>query len=139
MTATIIVRGIPAPQGNHRISASGHMYETSKAVGPWREAVRAETQRQLGDPGHRPLPAPGTPAYVEIRFYLPRPASAPRRQTHPVKRPDIDKLGRAVLDGLVAGGALADDSQITTLLLVKSYATATVTPGAVIVISEAIR
>lgn len=135
MTVTIAVRGIPAPQGNHRVNPSGATYETSKAVGPWREAVRAETQRRLGALGHAALPAPGTPTVVEIEFDMPRPASAPKRQTHPVKRPDLDKLARAVLDGLVAGGALADDSQVTCLRLRKAYAVYPATPGALISIT----
>jgi crossover junction endodeoxyribonuclease RusA len=127
---TIEVRGLPAPQGSKRHVGRGIMVESSKAVGPWREAVRAETQRA------NPLPAgaawfTGSVA-VEITFSLPRPkghfgsgrnaglvkSSAPR---FPAGRPDLDKLTRAVLDGLTAGGAWADDAQVVHLNAWKQY------------------
>src|SRR5580698_2224822 len=118
----IEVAGIPAPQGSKRHVGGGRMVEQSRAVGPWREAVRAETQRVLEQ-----LPEPEgfleDAARVAITFRLPKPKSTPARVLFPVKRPDIDKLARAVLDGLVAGGALADDSQVVDLLVSKRFAT----------------
>lgn len=124
----IEVRGIPAPQGSKRHVGGGRMIEMSKAVGPWREAVRAETQRVLD--GEAPLAGP---VLVSVRFWLPRPRShyrtgrnahllrdsAPRR---PSGTPDVDKLARAVLDGLTAGGAFADDGQVVRLFASKHYA-----------------
>ena len=127
----IVVRGTPAPQGSKRHVGRGIMIESSKAVGPWREAVRAETQRAVKDIG----PADGAVS-VTIQFYLPRPKSLPGRVTAHVRRPDLDKLGRAVLDGLTDGGAWLDDSQVTRLMLGKCYATGNVTPGCTIRIEE---
>ena len=109
---TIEVRGLPAPQGSKRHVGRGVMVESSKAVGPWREAVRAETQRHVSKPF-------GGPVRVDVTFFLPRPKghygsgrfageikkSAP---LHPSGRPDLDKLLRALLDGLTAGGAWVD-------------------------------
>ena len=118
----IEVAGIPAPQGSKRHVGNGRMVESSRAVGPWREAVRAETQRACGQLGHAALPAPGQPIAVSIAFYLPRPKSAPKSVRLPAKRPDLDKLTRAVLDGLTAGGALADDGQVTSLKAHKMFA-----------------
>lgn len=114
---TIEVAGLPAPQGSKRHVGNGRMIEMSKAVAPWREAVRAETQRAMD--GTMPLEGA---LEVRINFWLPRPASAPRRVTHPAKRPDLDKLIRAVLDGLTAGGAWKDDGQVVTLLATKRFA-----------------
>ena len=102
------------------------MVEVSKAVGPWREAVRAETQRM----GCEPLAGP---VAVRVDFYMPRPKghwrtgrnadllreSAPRL---PDGRPDVDKLSRAVLDGLTEGGAWKDDGQVVHLDAMKLYA-----------------
>jgi crossover junction endodeoxyribonuclease RusA len=145
----IEVAGIPAPQGSKRHVGGGRMVEQSRAVGPWREAVRAETQRAKDllavcctHPGtgicmcdcHGNLDAFDGPARVQITFRLPRPKSAPKSVTLPIKRPDIDKLARAVLDGLVAGGALADDSQVVDLLVSKRFATTR--PGCIIEITE---
>jgi crossover junction endodeoxyribonuclease RusA len=118
----IRVNGIPAPQGSKQRFPNGGMRESSRAVGPWREAVRAEAQRACGQPGHAPLPAPGQPTMIVLQFFLPRPRSAPKSVVLPAKRPDLDKLVRAVLDGVVAGGALADDAQVTWLQAEKSFA-----------------
>jgi crossover junction endodeoxyribonuclease RusA len=123
----IEVAGIPAPQGSKRHVGGGRMVEQSRAVGPWREAVRAETQRvMLGWPTKR------QPVCVEIIFRLPRPKSAPARVHSPAKRPDLDKLCRAVLDGIVAGGAIADDGQVVQLKAFKKYATLDFPPGCII-------
>jgi crossover junction endodeoxyribonuclease RusA len=129
----IEVAGIPAPQGSKRHVGGGRMVEQSRAVGPWREAVRAETQRAvlLNSDWYAGTSAASR---VAITFRLPKPKSAPARVLFPVKRPDIDKLARAVLDGLVAGGALADDSQVVDLLVSKRFATTR--PGCIIEITE---
>src|ERR1700689_3720692 len=104
------------------------MVESSKAVGPWREAVRAETQRVMQD--HFQM---NGPVAIEVTFSLPRPAghfgtgknytrvkaSAP---AWPAGRPDLDKLLRAVLDGLTMGGAWKDDAQVVQAATCKQYA-----------------
>ena len=128
----IFVNGIPAPQGSKRHVGGGRMVEQSRAVGPWREAVRAETQRARN--GRPPL---GGPVEVVIQFFLPRPKSAPRARLWPDRRPDLDKLARAVLDGLTDGGAWEDDGQVVVLRLAKRFAgIAGRLPGARIVIEE---
>ena len=62
----------------------------------------------------------GEAVEVDIVFYMPKPASAPKKWVPMVKRPDIDKLGRAVLDALT-DVVFEDDSQVTDLLLHKRY------------------
>ena len=137
---TIRVAGVPAPQGSKRHVGGGRMVESSRAVGPWREAVRAETQRQYAEFLPRPLVIP---VQVTVKFSLPRPQghygtgsrattvrpSAPR---WPHRKPDLDKLIRAVLDGITQGGAIADDAQVVRIAAQKTYGT----PGAVITIEE---
>lgn len=137
MSAVVItVRGIPAPQGSKRHVGNGRMVEMSKAVGPWREAVRAETQRAVL------LPLAG-PVEVALSFWLPRPKGHYRtgRNAHlirpgapdfPAGKPDLDKLARAVLDGLTAGGAWKDDSQAVALSACKMYGNAGGFTGCVI-------
>jgi crossover junction endodeoxyribonuclease RusA len=123
----ITVRGVPAPQGSKRHVGGGRMIEQSKAVGPWREAVRGETQRAMNGTG--PLTGP---LRVAITFELARPRSHYRTGRNarllrnvapewPVTRPDLDKLARATLDGLTMGGAWTDDSQVARLEVVKIY------------------
>jgi len=123
----IVVRGIPAPQGSKRHVGRGRMIEMSKAVGPWREAVRAQTQLRMEKSGYPP--PLGGPLSVGISFYMPRPKSTPRRVVWPAKRPDIDKLARAVLDGLTEGGAWLDDGQVVRLQAAKLYADESNPPG----------
>jgi crossover junction endodeoxyribonuclease RusA len=127
----VVVNGKPAPQGSKRHVGNGRMIEMSKAVGPWREAVRGETQAAIT--ATRWLSPPGWPVLIDVVFYLPRPAahygtgrnggvvkhSAPG---YPAGRPDVDKLARAVLDGLTMGGALADDAQVVELQARKRWA-----------------
>jgi Holliday junction resolvase RusA-like endonuclease len=38
-------------------------------------------------------------------------------------KPDIDKLTRAILDGLTDGGLLADDARVVELHITKRYPT----------------
>lgn len=62
------------------------------------------------------------PVRVRLRFFLPRPKSLSSQVTRAhTKRPDIDKLSRAVLDALT-GVLWADDSQVCSLTCRKSYA-----------------
>jgi len=132
----IRVNGRPAPQGSKRHVGNGRMIEMSKAVGPWREAVRAETQRSVSTPLSGPVA-------VTVLFYLNRPAAhygtgrnrlhvKPSAPDRPVGRPDLDKLARAVLDGLTMGSAFADDAQVVTLHAEKRYISAPVSSGCVI-------
>ena len=130
----IEVAGIPAPQGSKRHVGGGRMVEVSRAVGPWREAVRAETQRAVCGAS----PFCERPVAVHVWFRLPRPKSTPKSTVWPAKRPDVDKLARAVLDGLTAGGAFRDDSQVIWLTAMKQFAGMPVSglPGCVIEIEE---
>lgn len=127
----ITVRGTPAPQGSKRHVGGGRMIEMSKAVGPWREAVRAETQRVM-----EYVAIVDGPVHIRIFFRLPRPKSLPKRVTWPAKRPDLDKLVRAVLDGLTNGGAWHDDGQAVMLSAIKQYATSEDPPGCTIKIES---
>lgn len=74
------------------------------------------------------------PLRVEIAFFLPRPARAAKRVVFPVRRPDSDKLARAVLDALTKGGLIADDARIVDLIVSKRFATET--PHARIVVTS---
>jgi crossover junction endodeoxyribonuclease RusA len=151
----IRVNGIPAPQGSKRPVRLGSgpaarfgMAESSKKVGPWREAVRSEVQAAYLA-GQIPFPGHGdTPVKVTLRFYLPRPRNhygtgrnagqlLPSAPSWPAVRPDVDKLARSTLDGLKTGGAYSDDSQVVSLTAYKIYAFDGDTPGADIEIEAA--
>ena len=70
------------------------------------------------------LPAYSRPAAVriELEFVLPRVAALPRRRIVPhTRRPDLDKLTRAIKDALT-GVLYEDDSQVCALVATKRYA-----------------
>lgn len=71
------------------------------------------------------------PLRVEVDFFLPRPPSIKiSKRALPIVPPDLDKLARALLDGLGQGldgksgnGRLwADDSLVVELIAQKFYA-----------------
>lgn len=133
---TVRVNGLPAPQGSKRHVGNGVMVESSAAVKPWREAIRAEVQRVVfplrpAEDNSRRI-ASG-PVIVTVTFWLPRPRGhygtgrnagslRPSAPARPHRKPDLDKLARAVLDAVVMGGAVGDDSQVVTIAASKWYA-----------------
>ena len=131
MTATlpaalldVFVAGRPAPQGSKRHVGRGILIESSKACGPWRTTVGYHAAQVFVGP---PLDGP---LAVRIEFVMPRPAGTPKRRTPPaVKKPDTDKLARAILDALTAV-VWRDDSQIVDLHASKRLAELDETPGA---------
>ncbi len=137
MTALrVVVHGDPAPQG----SKTPWGAEVSKRVGPWRDAVRGETQAAIlaGGPSF-----PVGPVDVQVTLRHRRPkvhyrASGELKPNAPTwvdKTPDIDKCLRSTLDGLVSGGAIGDDRQVVVVAAVQVYAPAGQHPGATIILS----
>lgn len=112
--------GTPAPQGSKRHVGGGRMIESSKKVGPWREAVATQavqqtTELQRGIQG---------PTYLFIDFVLQAPASASRKalKLGPIRKPDLDKLLRSTFDGLTEAGVWADDARCVRVTATKRFA-----------------
>lgn len=125
------VDGDPAPQGSKRHVGHGRLVESSKRVGPWRKRIAAQIAAQMSAEGLQQLG--DGPLSCRLRFYMPRPKSHYRSgrfagilktlaPTWCCKRPDIDKLERAVLDALTMSGIIADDAQIAHVNKFKKYA-----------------
>jgi Holliday junction resolvase RusA-like endonuclease len=121
--------GVPETQGSKSAVIVGGRARVLEGKGAsrqrhkaWREAVAAEARRAAEEHlGDTLITGPLT---VELRFGIPKPASAPkRRRTWPIKARsgDIDKLARSVLDSCT-GVLFADDSQVTTLVASKDWA-----------------
>jgi crossover junction endodeoxyribonuclease RusA len=119
------VPGAPKPQGSKRMVGRGLMVEACKELGPWRERVAlAASQAVTGTPVSLDVPFTAV-----LSFVMPRPTSAPKRSTPPaVKRPDLDKLVRAIFDACT-GIVFADDSVIVTLVTTKRLAEIGEPPG----------
>ena len=125
----LFVPGTPAPQGSKRHVGNGRLIEMSKTLGPWRERVALAVHQA----GWQPLAGP---VAVDLTFVMPRPKSAPKRSTPPAtKRPDIDKLTRAILDA-VTGIALVDDAQVVELHANKRLADPGCQPGVWITVTD---
>jgi len=105
------VDGLPVPQGSMKVIHGRIIHNKGSELAAWRSAI-ALTARQSGA---RPL----TDAiHIEITFYLPKPRTVKRPE--PSVAPDLDKLIRAVLDGLTAI-AYIDDGQVTSIVAQKAY------------------
>lgn len=141
MTLSFFVPGKPAPQGSKRYlgvkGGKGITVESSKAVAPWRADVRAGAEKAMAS-GQAGFVA-GEAVIVRLMFVMPRPASTPKRRTPAaVKRPDVDKLARAVLDAISSAGAWIDDSQVVDLRASKRIAELDEVSGCVIVVEPGV-
>lgn len=121
------VYGVPAPQGSKRHVGRGILVESSKAVKPWREAVKwahiAAGRKNYGD----------SAVSLEVTFWLLKPKSV--RRALPSVKPDLDKLMRSTMDALTDSGAWADDAQVVQMNATKLYTADPRETGAKIAIS----
>lgn len=120
----VSVKGEPVTQGSMKgFYIGGHVvmvHQKEKALLSYREAIA----RAFRDTVARPPPyfPDHTPVVVCIIAYLKKPKSAPKNREYPsVKGKDVDKITRAVLDGMT-GTVYKDDSQVVFTLAGKCYA-----------------
>jgi len=131
------VEGIPIPQGSKSVSRSGHLFDSNaKKLKPWRrqiaDVIRAtEPRMQITDP-----------VSLSVIFKFPRPVSHFNKSGLKLSspkymqvKPDLDKLIRAVGDGIATdAGLLKDDSLIVSINAEKRYCIGSELPGALITI-----
>lgn len=124
--AAFFVSGTPTAKGNIRRNRWGASYDATKGLQDWLDAIRAAALDASDVAG-----VSAEPIGLELTFFMPRPlahhvagdrdrplrADAP---TWPTTRPDVDKLTRAVLDGL-KGVVYGDDGQVAYLRAHKVY------------------
>lgn len=140
------VPGLALPQGSAKafvVKGKARITSTTKGLAGWRERI-ALAAHGAGVP-YREEGA----VEVNMSFHFPRPKShyqnnkpnnkpilreSCAERPH-VSRPDLDKLVRAVLDGLT-GIAYRDDSQVTVLAASKLYAPEFGEPGVWIRVSS---
>lgn len=122
----MFVAGRPRPQGSKVLTRWGGMREASKYVKAWRESIRLEAAQAW-----EPQPPLLGPIDLRLEFVMPRPARMPKRQLTPpaTKRPDWDKLARAVGDSLTDAGIYSDDSQVVRAAVYKRIAEFEEDPG----------
>jgi len=109
---SFFVKGRPVPQGSMKFIRPGVMIHSRfQELALW----RADIARNAELFGFKPI---ASAVKVELDFIMARPKSAKR--AFPSVKPDLDKLIRAVLDGLT-GVAYEDDSQVILIQSSKTY------------------
>lgn len=66
---------------------------------------------------------------VTMRTYIQKPASAPKKEVHRIKKPDVDNYAKALLDALEKIALIEDDKTVTDLYVTKRYASDANPPG----------
>lgn len=109
------VDGTPIPQGSKTVASGGGKTwvrdSNGKKLKPWRAAIAKAAD--LGVTFHEAV-------HLTATFYLPRPKTVTRK--YPTTVPDLDKLMRALGDGMKDGGLIVDDSIICDENIKKRYA-----------------
>lgn len=120
------MNGEPRGQGRPRATARGgyaSIYKDPKSR-RYEASVRSVAQAQMN--GREPLDGPLS---VSLRFRMPIPKSASKRDKTAMAageiahcgRPDLDNLAKAIFDGM-NGAVFRDDAQIVRTFLQKIYA-----------------
>lgn len=132
------VRGTPMPKGSTTKMPGGAYVPagstTSRAkMGQWREDVRHEAQRSMGE---RPPFMGAIRLFVEFNLMPPRTTIRKYQWgwlPH-TRKPDVDKLLRAVCDALT-GVVWRDDAQVCVVAMNKHYAWDGIT-GCIVTVNE---
>jgi Holliday junction resolvase RusA-like endonuclease len=116
------VAGQPQPQGSKNGYLRGGrivLVESSKNLKPYRLSVAHSAQLAAKRLGWSVIDD-DRPIWVTIRFGMTRGKTVKR--LHPTVKPDLDKLVRAVLDGITQSKAIwKDDAQVCQLITEKHY------------------
>jgi Holliday junction resolvase RusA-like endonuclease len=145
MRYEVFVPGVVRPQGSLSLWRGNDGVERAKyseTTVKWRQTLHGALSRWWD--GKPPL---RVPVGVELTAYFGRPmghlgtgrnAGTVRKSAPSVHSvyPDADKAARAVGDGLVDAGVIADDSLIAEWWIRKFWADPEQTPGAAIAIEE---
>ena len=130
---SVFVPGDPAPQGSKRHVGGGVLVDSCKRLPEWRTDVRAAF---IGADGQPKAKFEG-PIMVHYDFVLPRRKSTPKRRTPPAtKKPDWEKLSRAIGDAITSAGVWPDDSHVVFATVSKRIAELGETSGCNIMISD---
>jgi crossover junction endodeoxyribonuclease RusA len=115
------VEGEPAPQGSKTarvVNGRVVMWEASKKVKPWRDAVTAQALVTMLAYNLKTITEP---VELVLDFKLPKPKSVNRE--FPSVKPDLDKLIRSTCDALTQSEIYQDDALVIGIGASKTYAT----------------
>lgn len=111
------VYGYPVPKARARTVRlpNGKMTSyTPKKTAAWEESIRLQAL------ACRPEKLLDGPLELNATFYLLRPKSRPKRMKYPDTKPDLDNLGKSLIDAL-EGLIFTNDSRIVDKVLRKRY------------------
>jgi Holliday junction resolvase RusA-like endonuclease len=115
---SFLVPGKPVQQGSKQgyvVGKRAVLVDANKTeLKPWRAKVTAAAR--AAHEGSKLLGA--VVVAVEFRFVRPKTV----KRAWPAVKPDLDKLERAILDGVTDAGVWADDSQVVRMSSSKVYA-----------------
>jgi Holliday junction resolvase RusA-like endonuclease len=116
--------GVPQPQGSTRAFLPRGwnrpvITSDNSKLKPWRQQLSQMALIAMRESGAKLAPH-GVPVSIVLTFFFEKPRSERKSARHKVTKPDLDKLLRAVLDGLT-GIAYEDDSQVCECLVVKVF------------------
>jgi len=124
------ILGVPIPKGSvsaFPVKRKSGKIGTVVTHGTKSKKWEAQIKSALGEGA----PLVGALA-VELWFWMPRPVSVTR--PYPSVIPDIDKLIRAVLDGVK--GSIEDDSRVVDLEVYERYSVEEMDPGVFVYVYE---
>jgi crossover junction endodeoxyribonuclease RusA len=116
------VPGHPRPQGSHKHVGHGILIDSSPDLKAWRKVVAWKAWEAAKASGYQPHTGPHA---VDLRFVMPAPKRDHGRLARldasawHLRRPDLDKLARGILDALVEAAVLADDGLVSELVARK--------------------
>ena len=117
---SFVIKGIPKVKQRPRFAMRNGkvLTYTPKTTASFENLVKLKAEKEFTHPLENAV-------RLAIRFYMPRPKrliwkTKMMPEIHSDKRPDIDNLAKAVIDGL-NGIAFNDDAQIADLHVTKKY------------------
>jgi len=128
------VAGEPVPQGSTKsfyIKKLDRVVTThgNRNTERWRQRIASEAQHTNESRGCNFYSDDRRCGYkVSLEFVFTKPKSTPKKFNMNTKRPDLDKLIRAVLDG-ITDVLIPDDAQVVSINASKSYCMGDEAPG----------
>ena len=117
------VPGDPVPQPRPRVSTAGGFARTyvpkDHAIHAYRQAVAVAARAAGLKVATHPLSVVVDAVFVRPKSHMTK--SGVRKGAPVLPRPDVDNLGKAVLDGLQ--DVIGDDTIVSRLVIEKSYGT----------------
>lgn len=108
------VQGTPVPQGSLRSSGRGVLfYSNDKELKPWRRSIATAARESYNGEFGIDLPV-----YVRAKFLFDQ---LKKPKPYKTSAPDLDKLVRALLDGITDSGIYCDDSRVVGIHTTKEY------------------